>query len=105
MKTDFSAILLDMHDAPLMRPVEGGDPVPLTLAWVASEALLRGTDERDGDRKYQLYSLALKVGGGGEVELKAEDMALVKRKIGEHFTPLVVGRSFDLIERTKESTA
>ena len=99
MKIDFSAILLNLNDTPLMQPPDPtGENVPATLAWVASEALLRATDEKDGTKKYKLYSLAMKVGNGGEVDLKSEDIALIKQKIGEQFAPLVVGRSFDLLE-------
>ena len=102
MKIDFSAILLNLQDEPLLQPVskEGEKPLPATLAWVTSEALLRATEEKDGQKKYQLYSLAMRVGNGGEVEVKAEDIALIKQKIGEQFAPLVVGRAFDLLERT-----
>jgi hypothetical protein len=99
MRIDFSAILLNLNDSPLMQPPgPNGSEVPATLAWVASEALLRATEEKDGQKKYKLYALALKVGAGGEVELKSEDVALIKTKIGEQFAPLVVGRAFDLLE-------
>lgn len=99
MRIDFSAILLNLNDTPLMQPPGAdGAASPATLAWVASEALLRATDEKDGQKKYALYALAMKVGGGGEHELKAEDVALIKVKIAEQFGPLVVGRSFDLLE-------
>jgi hypothetical protein len=106
MKVDFSAILLNLKDEPLMQPAakEGEDAPPATLAWIASEALLRATEEKDGQKKYKLYALAMKVGGGGEVELKTEDIALIKQKIGEQFAPLVVGRAFDLLEQTKATT-
>jgi hypothetical protein len=99
VKIDFSSILLNLNDTPLMQPPgpEGAN-VPATLAWVASEALLRATDEKDGQKKYKLYALALKVGAGGEVDLKAEDIALIKARIGEQFAPLVVGRAFDLLD-------
>ena len=99
MKIDFSAILLNLRDEPLMQPGENGalSTAPATLAWIASEALLRATDDKDGQKKYKLYALAMKVGNGGEVDLKAEDVALLKQKIGEQFAPLVVGRAFDLL--------
>lgn len=100
MKINFSAILLDLHDKPLMQPVATPGEIPstpATLAWVSSEALLRATEEKDGQRKYKLYALAMKVGAGGDVDLKAEDIALLKKLIGEQFAPLVVGRAFDLL--------
>jgi hypothetical protein len=96
MKVDFSAILLNLQDEPLMQP--GENPAPATLAWIASEALLRATDDKDGQKKYKLYELAMKVGRGGVIELKSEDIALIKQKVGEQFAPLVVGRAFDLLE-------
>lgn len=107
MKIDFSAILLNLQDEPLMQPVakEGEEAQPATLSWIASEALLRATEDKDGQKKYKLYALAMKVGGGDEVELKAEDITLIKQKIGEQFAPLVVGRAFDLLEQTDVKAA
>jgi hypothetical protein len=103
VRINFSAILLDLQDKPLMQP--GDSPAPATLAWIASEALLRATDDKDGQKKYQLYALAMKVGKGGEVELKSEDIALIKTKVGEQFAPLVVGRAFDLLEQSEPAKA
>jgi hypothetical protein len=98
VKIDFSAILLNLNDSPLMQPADAnGVSQPATLAWVASEALLRATEEKDAQVKYKYYSLALKIGGGGVHDLKAEDVALIKQKVGEQFAPLVVGRAFDLL--------
>jgi hypothetical protein len=96
LKIDFSAILLDLRKQPLVQSSE--NKVPVTLAWVTSEALLRPTEDKDGVKKYKLYALATKIMDGGVVELLVEDVALIKQHIGEHFAPLVVGRAYDLLE-------
>jgi hypothetical protein len=102
VKIDFSAILLNLNGVPLMQPVVDGVPaIPATLSWVAAEALLRATEEKDGQKKYRLYKLAMRIGNGGEVDVPVEDVALMKQLIGEQFAPLVVGRAFDLLERVE----
>ena len=100
MRIDFSAILLNLNDSPLMQPPgPNGSEVPATLAWVASgSAPARDRGERTGRRSTSCTRSRSRVGAGGEVELKSEDVALIKTKIGEQFAPLVVGRAFDLLE-------
>lgn len=95
MKVDFNAIILNLLGEPMLQPPANTEPV--TLAWVSAEALLRPSTEKKGDDKYKLFALALKIGGGGSVELKSEEVALIKAKVGEHFSPLIVGRAYDLL--------
>lgn len=53
----------------------------------------------NAETKMSLYRLAQKIVKGGEVELTAEEIALLKDRIGKVFVHVVVlGRAFELLE-------
>lgn len=58
-----------------------------------------------GDQKYRQYKLALKIGGGkdaeGLIDISIEEAALIKKLVGDFYSPLVVGQVYDLIEGDK----
>jgi hypothetical protein len=97
MRLDFSAPIKALDGQPLMQ-----DGKPVTLASVASGVLLMAFPDEgqtlSADEKIQRFRLAEKVVGGGERELKVEDIALIKKLVAKAYGPLVVGRVFDLIE-------
>jgi len=97
VKIDFSSVLLDLKDKPIEINVDG-EKVPMTLALAASEALLiMDPREQDGALKSQYFKLTLRVVNGGEVELEPKDAELIKKKIGARWSPLIVGRAFELL--------
>lgn len=60
--------------------------------------LQQGQNEK-GTEKVKKYDLAMKVyKSDGEVELSAEDIVLIKERIADVFSPLVVGQCFNLLE-------
>lgn len=95
-KIDFDAQILAIDGVTPMKKSEGSDEA-VTLGTVAAEALLRTGTEKSGEEKYQLFSLAIKIAQGGSIEISPEDIVLIKKKIAESFTILVVGRAFDLL--------
>jgi hypothetical protein len=111
MKVDFSTTLRDLRGKVIQNVVEHGDPASgkppvtedTTLATVAAEALLyydpRGTQD-PGIKKAQCAHLALRVHKGGVLDVTAEDIVLLKDKIGAIYAPLVVARAYELLENT-----
>lgn len=98
MKINFSAVVTNLDGQPMKQPaMQGTEPADATLAWVVAEALLRSTAEKDGEGKYKLFALAMKVGAGGEIDLTPEDVSTIKLKVGEAYGPLIVGRAYDLL--------
>lgn len=112
MKIDFDAILkgLDGENIPSRPPVKDEDVrniAPLTLARACATALIT-PQQGDGDTPglgYQLYTLAHRVKDGGEVDLPAEDVALLKSRVERHYMPWVVGQVWDLLEGTDAAAA
>ena len=116
MRIDFSTVLSDIAGGKLSwRSREGslvvddhGRPKPMTLGSVCSEALLNNYDDdrgATGDAKLKRFRLAMKVGDGGEVELKVEEITELKTFIAKAFGPLIVGRAYDLLDPESDAPA
>ena len=96
MKIDFSAEILDLNGA----SIQDGDKT-LLLSAVACTALLNNyQDEQSltGETKVKRFRLAQAAASSKVIDLPVEDIAELKRLIAKAFGPLIVGRSFDLIE-------
>lgn len=50
------------------------------------------------EEKLKCYSIAQRVFAGGEVELTAEEITLIKARIGRLFPVLIVGQAFRMLE-------
>lgn len=71
-----------------------------TLGRVAANALLAITDaDRDmtGEIKVKRYDLAMRV-IRGDISLKAEEVADIKAAIGKHYSPLIVGQAWRMLD-------
>lgn len=99
MKIKLESIIKDLDDKPVLKNKdESGEP--MTLKDVILTALMTPLEqdkELDGNQKAGLFSLALSIKTGAD-ELTAEDIALVKSRIGKLYTQIIVGRAFELIE-------
>jgi hypothetical protein len=90
-----------------------GDPVVqregsaeiATLKGCAMNALLT-PQELDGATPglgYRLYTLADQIKGGGEVDLDADDVALIKQRIERLYAPWILGQCWDALEGGRET--
>lgn len=98
MKVNFDTVIRDIHGEPITVQV-GAASVPLTLAHTACEALLHLKQDESGADKARGYRLAMKIVSGGEHDVEAEEVVLLKTKIGEIYAPIVVGRAYDALEQ------
>lgn len=73
-----------------------------TLSVVAIEALLAFVPSEmqtlTGDEKAKRYEAAFGLRDKKEVNLKIEDVALIKKLVGEMFGPLIVGQVYRMLE-------
>ena len=95
MKVEFSKVIKQLSGKPI---VEEGKDVILTT--VACNALLSGFPDEQalpGEEKVKRFVLAEKIFKGA-TEFTAEEVALVKKLIGKAYTPLVVGRAFEILD-------
>jgi|SRR5215469_11350437 len=97
MKINFDTEILDLKGKPLPN---GGDKA-MTLGDISCGALINVMEEdrtMGAPEKVTLYRLAQVTAKGGVQELKAEDVATLKARIGKMYGALIVGRAYDLIE-------
>ncbi|HQR20126.1 MAG TPA: hypothetical protein PKV98_04630 [Burkholderiaceae bacterium] len=100
MKVNFSEVINNLQGSPIQVP-DGEKTKDCTLAYVAAEALLAFDPQvkESGETKAKSYALAVRLVKGGEQEVSAEDIVLLKNKIGDTFAPAVVGPCFELLEQ------
>ena len=62
----------------------------------------QGDKLEKGTVKIKRYELARKINEGGEVEVTAEDISMIKERVGIAFGTLIVGSVYDILEKKKE---
>lgn len=74
----------------------------LTFKDVAISSLLPPLQDDDDKKKFARYEIFKKlrddVSKEGTVELSVEDIAIIKRSIGKHQPPLIMGQCYDVLE-------
>lgn len=109
MKIAFDTVLKGLDGLPLLDEqqdsapepdAEKEKPEPLVLRKIAVRALmvvLESDREMRGEKKAKIWKLAMAVHGGND-EITAEDAVLLKERIGQAYSPLVVGQAYEIIE-------
>lgn len=93
MIRNFESPMLDLEGQPY------SDAATLkSVVFGAIRAQVPGDDQLSIENKMRLYVLAGKVAKGGVVEVSAEDLALMKDRVGKAYPPLVMGEAFRLLE-------
>ena len=107
MKIDVTQNLKQLDGTPLAqasaRCPECGQATEartFTLRLVAVDALMmqRRGEELGGDEKVRRYALAMQIHSEDEPDLKVEDVALIKKLVGELYGPLVVGQVWAMLD-------
>lgn len=121
MKIDFNKKFTELdgtiipESPPTMEKNDNGEMVekkypPFTLRKACTNVLvMRQADERGrekqltGKEKVERYELAKKIHNStGLVDLEAEEIALLKKLIGEIYPPITVGQSFEILDPHSE---
>lgn len=104
MKFNPEIIINNIDGKPVMRGIPedgGGTAVPWTIRTVCIEALMSDANpaKRTGLARYEAYRIARLVhDAAGTVDLKAEDVTLIKEAVGIAFPPVIVGPAFDILD-------
>lgn len=94
MKRDLSARLLTPYGTEF-------EP-PMTLEKACYEAItitLPEDQQSDVSKKLKLHQVACKIAAGGVVDFAAEDVALIKDRVGKVWSAIVVGAAFPILDR------
>ncbi len=98
MKRNFDQLLTGLGGKPLLN--EDQQPTNLTLGAICVQALLMTFPDEQvtGEEKFRRYQLAERLSTGGEVEVTAEEVALLKNLAGKGYVPLMVGAVWKALE-------
>ena len=93
MKRNLDVVMTDLDNK------EFADKATLRLVcFGAVSNPIQGDAEMPLDKKMKQYALLQKINAGGEVDLSAEEIALIKERAGKLFPILIFGRMTDLLE-------
>lgn len=88
-----------------------GSPLPENVATLGAVCIgaLMGVyaDEQglSGEEKFKRYKLAERISAGGDQEVSAEDIALLKKLIAKNWPPAVLGPAYEALEQDQELPA
>jgi hypothetical protein len=84
-------------------PKQGSEKEFLKLIDVAINALLTFDEKSTGEEKFKRYNIAKEIHSNlNEIDLRLEDIAMIKSLIGKIYSPLVVGQTWKMLEGEKE---
>jgi len=81
---------------PLPNPDNGKD---LTLKDVCINAILQPRKDDTGKQKAEAYELFLKIRDVNEIDLSVEQVAQIKKNIGEIYAPLISGQAWQILDK------
>lgn len=84
----FHTCVLDLDDQPVLDTAGKN----VTLGSAIRMALLANDAQMDPERKLACFDLAVKTRGKDYVELTADEVALIRERVGVGYGPLIVGR-------------
>ena len=99
MVIDTQALLINVMDGKPLLSADGKTAV--TLGSVCVEALLAMLEDdrkMSGAQKMKNWELAERIAKGGVVKASAEEVSLLKDRIGVMYGPAVVGPAFTLLD-------
>lgn len=114
MKIDGTQVLKDYEGKPILvdreRDKDGkrGKRKKLTLRDVISTAINANpappAKPMAAETKNKAYQLSVKIWSKKEVDLTVDQLAFVKERVGDVYTPLVYGRVCDILEGKGKKT-
>ena len=91
MKIDVNIAIKDLKGEPTEAVVR--DVIITSLL-----TMLKGDEHLGGQEKSNLYRLAALTAASDEPDYRVEDLTLIKERIGRAYPPLVVGRSYEILD-------
>jgi len=96
MRIKMNQQLIGVDKKPIVKP---GAP-PLTLKDVCISSILSPIEGDDEKKKFEKYEIFKKIRNGKtEVELKAEEIVVIKKAIGKFQPPLILGQCWEMLEK------
>jgi len=91
--------VLKTLDGQTMKDNDGqGNAVDATVKMAIVNGLLSPVQKESGIDKVKKYELAKKVFNADEVDLNEDEIKLIKDRVGESFSPIIVGQIYELLK-------
>jgi len=97
MVIDFGKVFVNFEGQGLIDHDGEGKVVSMTLGRTAANALLVPNDKDNGADKIRKYDLALRVYGGGEVDLATEEVTAIRDAILKSYGPMICGQAAKML--------
>ncbi len=99
MLLNINKVLVQLNGQPIMDIDDAGQSVPATVKTALVNAVLAPEQNEKGTQKVQKYELAKRIyKAEQEVEVTAEEVVLIKRRIEELYPPIIVGQLEELLK-------
>lgn len=99
MKVNFDYVFRQISGEEIPNPNKTSEHFTLRLAAVNALVAANPKEQISGDEKVKRYLLATRIfSGDDELELTAEEAALVKKVIGDGFGAVIVGQAWGLLD-------
>ncbi len=103
MKIEFAQVLCAMDGDPMQEedPRNQGKTRDLTLGRLCINALLSEfpNEQQSGAQKFDRFKLAMRIGNEEDpIEITAEDIALIKERVGKAYSAYAVGTVWTVLE-------
>jgi hypothetical protein len=98
MLINTNTVITNLVGEPMKDMDANGEATDATLKSTIVNALLSPVQKEQGTEKVKKYELAKRIYEADEIELTAEEITLIKSRVGDTFVPIVVGRVFEMLE-------
>jgi len=101
MKINVNQVLKNLAGETLKDNDGTGKAIDATLKLAIINSVLAPVQNKNesGVEKVKKYELAKKVYANDEIDLTAEEITLIKQRVGEVYAPLLVGQIFEMLEK------
>jgi len=97
MKVNVDLTLKNIDGSVLIDRNEKGEAVEAILKTALINAVLTPVEREKGVEKVRKFQLAQRLYAGGEVDLTLDDVKLLKERVGDVYSPLIVGQIYELL--------
>jgi hypothetical protein len=97
MKVQVNKKLKNLDGSPIVE-LKDKKEVAIKIKEILVNSLLVPKEKESGVEKVKKYELAKRIHGGTVVDLKPEEIVLLKDSVGSSYAPLIVGQVFEMLD-------
>lgn len=102
MKVDFDTVLTNLSGEELKENDKKHILKDISINSLMANIQQQGDNPEAGTVKIKRYELARKINDGGVVEVTAEEITMIKERVGIVMPTMVMGSVYDILEKKSE---